>query len=159
MAIFKQVNFLIYCIMGCFPIKKILLSDFNGWLLKKFRNVSIINLFSFQFQLYSTCKGSYQMAEPQSQIHSCIQPFCSLQQSHVTAKFPATKLNQLLKLTLSFVPYGIVSSMSVGYLVVIQKGIQTTHCYKAADNITQCRLRLILDIAGSNYIELIFYLP
>lgn len=44
--------------MGCFPIKKILLSDFNGWPLKKIQKC-LKNKLSFQFQLYSTCKGSY----------------------------------------------------------------------------------------------------
>lgn len=62
----------------------------------------------------------------------------------MTAKFPATILIYLLKL-MSFVPCGIASSMSVGYLVFIQKDIQTAHCYKAAVNIAQCRMRLILD--------------
>lgn len=61
----------------------------------------------------------------------------------MTAKFPATILNYF-KVNMSFVPCGIVSSMSVGNVVFIQKGIQTTHCYKAADNIAQCRLRLSL---------------
>ena len=36
------------------------------------------------------------------------------------------------EVNMNFAPGRIVSSMSAGYLVVIQKGMQTAPCYKAA---------------------------
>ena len=43
---------------------------------------------------------------------------------------------------MSFAPPRIVSSMSVGYLVVIQKDIQMHIVTKQQDNVAQGRLRL-----------------
>lgn len=105
------------------------MSDF-----KKFSNLrhSLKNKllsFSFQFQLLVPIRALRWLTPKARSIP--INPVCSLQVSHVT-RIPSHKTKLPSKVHVSFVPRRLSVPCQLDNLVVIQKGIQTTHCYKAA---------------------------